>query len=76
MTRVSPARLRLAALANASAFPLAPHQRTALTVRSFAELLTPGDLWFLGAVAKLPSISQRQQDRLNELACKVERGRK
>ncbi len=74
--RCSPAALRLAALKNAVSAPLTAHQRLALTCRSYAELLTAGDLWFLDAVLKLKSLNDRQQARLNEVAMKIERGRR
>lgn len=67
--------LRVIAAYNA-ANPLAPHHRTALTAKGYASLLTPGDQWFLDCLLRLPAISERQQDRLNQIAVKVERGRK
>jgi hypothetical protein len=76
MTVVSPQRLLRAVAANAMAVPMRPHHRIALAARSYAELLTAFDLWFLEAVLKLPAVSDAQRDRLNAIASKVERGRK
>ena len=76
---MSPARARAmlrAVAANAAACPLRPHQQEALRALSFDRLLTPGECWFLGAVRGLPRLSARQQQRLNEIAIKVERGRR
>jgi hypothetical protein len=76
MTRVSPALLRLAAAKNAAASPARPHHRTALACRSYPELLTPGELWFLDSILLLSTISDVQQARLNQIAVKVEMGRR
>jgi hypothetical protein len=76
---LSPARARellRAVAANAAACPLWPHQREAITASGFPHLLTPGELWFLDCVRRLRSLSERQQARLNEIAVKVERGRR
>ena len=75
MTRVSPTLLRLAAANNAMASPLAAHQRTAISTRSFHELLTPDELCFLDDISNLSTITPIQGDALNVLASKVERGR-
>lgn len=72
----SPHLLRFAAALNAQRSPLRDHQRTALTARAYAELLTPGEMWFLDSVLKLSALSDKQQSRLNEIAGKIERGRK
>ena len=73
---VHPSRLLRAVAANNAASPLAPHHRTALTAKGYHWLLTPGDKWFLDCVSRLTTISARQQARLNEVAAKVERGRR
>lgn len=72
---VHPFRLLRAVAANNAACPLAPHHRTALTAKGYHWLLTPGDRWFLDCLLQLPSVSQLQQTRLNDIASKVERGR-
>lgn len=75
MSAVTPALLRF--VATLKAMPAAPpHHITAMTARSFAELLTPGERWFLDMAAKLSRLSDQQQIRLNGIAAKVERGRK
>lgn len=77
MTRLPPLALRRALAANAAASPLFDHHRTAIAARSYgAALLTQGELWFLDAVMRLRTLSERQQARLNEIAVKVERGRR
>lgn len=77
MTRASALRLRRAVAANAAACPIFAHQITAIQARSYGGwLLTEGELWFLDAVQRLRKLSSRQQARLNEIAVKVERGRK
>lgn len=76
---MTPARARAmlrAVASNAASHPLRPHQRTAITVFSFSELLTPGEVWFVTALRGLPSASETQWARLNQIAAKVERGRK
>lgn len=58
------------------ASPLPAHHRQAITARSYGHLLTDHERWFLGAVLKLPELSERQQSRLREICCKVERERR
>jgi hypothetical protein len=76
MTRVAPHLLLQAAARNAAAFPIRPHQKLVATVAAFPELLSPGERWLLDTWARLPSLSERQQARLMDMAVKVERGRK
>jgi hypothetical protein len=74
--RVSPALLRAVVAANAVRSPLPPHCATAIAARSYGrDLLTEGEGWFLETVQALPSLSERQRMRLNEIAAKVERNR-
>lgn len=73
--QVHPLRLLRAAASNATVWPLADHQRTAITAKGYHWLLTAGDVWFLDCILRLSAISERQQARLNEIASKVERRR-
>lgn len=56
--------------------PLKPHQRTAYMARGFAELLNEWELSFLESMIGRREITPRQQDALNGIASKIERGRK
>jgi hypothetical protein len=76
MTRLSPSALRRAVLNNAMASPMRPHWQLARSAQSYGWMLTPQERWFLDALLKLSALSERQQDRLNAIASKVERGRK
>ncbi len=76
MSAVTPALLRFVAGLNAAPPVCQPHQITAMTARGFAGLLTPGERWFLDAVAQLSHLSEAQQRRLLEIASKIERTRK
>lgn len=76
MTRTSPTLLRLAAVRNAIASPMPAHHRQAITAGSYRHLLTEGEAWFLGAVLRLPELTERQLARLRGICSKVERGRR
>lgn len=73
--RVSPALLWAAVAANAVRSPLPVHHRTVYAALAHGPLLTDGERWLLDSFLRLPSLSERQQARLNEIAVKVERGR-
>ena len=75
MSAVTPELLRFYATLKARP-GVPPHRISAMTARSFAELLSPGERWFLDMVAKLSRLSDQQQTQLNVIAAKVERGRK
>ena len=75
MTRVSPALLRMAAAANAVRSPILPHHARAARARGYAELLTTGELWFLDALLKITTLSDKQDARLREIEFTVERTR-
>lgn len=77
--RVSPTVLRAAVAANAVASPLPAHHRTVYAILARANTaaalnLTDGERWLLEIVLLLPTLSERQQARLNDIAVKVERG--
>lgn len=75
--RVSAAQLLAAVASNADASPLPPHHQTAIAARSYGRLLlTACEAWFLDSILRLSRLSERQQARLNDIAVKVERGRK
>lgn len=76
MSAVTLELLRFVAALNAAQPAHQAHQVTVRAALSFPELLTPGERWFLEAVAKLSRLSGPQQARLNEIASKVERGRR
>ena len=76
MTRVSPIVLRLAAARNAAACPVPPHHRTVYAVRLAEWALSEGERWFLNAVMRLSSLSERQWARLRDIEGKAERARK
>jgi hypothetical protein len=76
MTRVSPALLRFVAAANAVASPMPPHHAEAIGAMSLGrDIITPQERWFLQSCLRLPSLSERQQARLWEIAGKVEGAR-
>ncbi len=75
ITRVSPALLRMVAAANAVRSPMLPHHSRAIRARGYAELLTAGELWFLNALLKITTLSDKQDARLREIEFKVERTR-
>jgi hypothetical protein len=56
--------------------PLRPHQRTAWQCLSFDELLTVWERDFLSTLRGKREISDREQNCLNGIACKIERKRK
>lgn len=74
MTRVSPALLRMVA-ANAARSTVLPHHVRAIRARGYAELLSPGETWFLDALLKITALSVKQDARLREIEFKVERTR-
>ncbi len=76
MSAVTPELLRFVAALNAAQSVRQSHQVMARTALGFAALLTPGERWFLDAVAKLSQLSEPQRTRLLEIASKVERRRK
>lgn len=77
MTRCHPSALRRAVAANAAACPIFGHQITAIQAIAYGgSLLTEGERWFCDSVRRLRKLSERQQARLNEIAVKVERGRR
>ena len=55
--------------------PLRPHQLQARMCLAYPELLTDWEREFAASVADQRTLSDKQRDRLNAIAVKVERGR-
>lgn len=56
--------------------PLRPHQLTARMCLAYPHLLSDWEAGFVASVAGLRVLSDKQRDRLNSIAIKVERGRR
>lgn len=73
MNRVSPALLRLVAATNAARSPVPDHHRLAYaTLSRGAKTLTDGERWFLESILRLPTLSERQWERLREIESRIE----
>ena len=76
MSGASPALLAMAAAKRVQPSRVPEHHVTALAALAHgSKFLTAGELWFLGSVLRLQALSERQTEKLLDIAKKVGRAR-